>query len=153
MKNIKMGRFRLEVKVNKVLVFIDDGAINQNGDVYPTGSIKVAKNPTPIFFNFNETFKIGEGELLRDSSNTSRIFANLTLRPKTKKDAEKLLDKFSGMFPAVRGILIPDENDKKKVGGLEIQSIGICDNPNADPRIQPILKDNMEIIEEDEKTE
>jgi hypothetical protein len=137
----------MKVTVNKKVVFIDDGSVNANQNVYKIGNIKLNKNPLPIFYDFDPKFKIGDGFVTRDKDHPENIYVEMALKPKTKKDAEKILDKFSGMFPAIKGVLLPDEANKRKVGGLEILAISICSQPNSDPRIQPILKDDMAIVE------
>ena len=140
----------MKIKIKKTLVFIDDGSINKNGNVYPLGSIKMAKNPVLVHYNFNPDFPIGEGTITRDDKEPHKVYAEIKLYPKTITDVEKVMDNFSGMFPSIKGVLIPDEKDKRKIGGLEIHSIGICDKPNIDERIQPILKKDMEVIEDKE---
>ena len=138
----------MKVKIKKVLVFIDDGTLNNNANVYRTGNIKLNKNPLPIFYNFNPKFKIGDGYVTRDKDHPEYIYTEMILHPKTKIDAEKILDSFSGTFPAIRGVLLPDKENKHKIDGFEIDSISICTQPNTDPRIQPILKTDMELIED-----
>ena len=138
----------MKVKIKKKLVFIDDGAVNDNANVYKIGNIKLQKNPLPILYNFNPKFVIGEGFITRDKDNIQNIYADMILKPKTMEDAEKVLNYFTGVFPAIKGVLLPDEQNKKKVSGLEIQMISLCTQPNSDPRVQPILKDDMEIIED-----
>lgn len=138
----------MKVSVSRKLIFIDDGSLNANDNVYPAGSVKLNKNPLPVFYNFDPKFKIGDGYITRDKDQNDHIHVDMKLYPKTQRDAEKVLQHFSGTFPAIRGVLLPDEKDKKKIGGLEIQSIGLCTQPNSDPKIQPILLTDLSIIEE-----
>lgn len=144
----------MKIIIKKVLVFIDDGTINGNDNIYRIGNIKIKNNPLPIFYNFDPAFPIGKSFLTRDKDNPGRIYAEIHLLPKTNEDAEKVIKHFSGAFPAIKGILLADENNKKKVDGFEIQSLGICTEPNSDDRIQPILEKDMELIEDvkDEET-
>lgn len=138
----------MKIKIMKTLVFIDDGMMSSNRDVYPIGNLEIAKNSIPVHYNFKPDFIIGEGILSRSDEEPHKIYVEISLYLKKQADAEKIMNNFSGMFPAISGVLIPDKKDKRKVGGLKIHSIGICDKPNVDERIQPILRKDMEIIEE-----
>ena len=143
----------MKITIKKVLVFIDDGTINGNNDIYRIGNIKIKNNPLPIFYNFDPAFPIGKSFLTRDKDNPGRIYAEIHLLPKSNEDAEKVIKHFSGAFPAIKGILLADENNKKKVDGFEIQSLGICTEPNSDDRIQPILEKDMELVENEKDEE
>lgn len=139
----------MQVKINKCLIFIDNGNINKNGRIYPPGRIKLSHNPLPVTYNFKEP-KIGDVIISRDSENRDEIYGDFFLYPKTKDDAKKLIEKFIGTFPAIKGMINTKDKKSKEVDNLELLGVSICTGPNNDPRIQPILRHNMIIVEEEQ---
>ena len=140
----------MKIQIKKKLVFIDDGAVNGKQDVYPVGEIKFSKEPILVQYNFDPKFPVGKGTLVKGEKASHEIYADITLYPRSTTDIDKVLDNFTGLFPSIRGCLFPDKDNKKKVGGLEIQSIGLCNKSNSDIRIQPLLKKDLEIINDKE---
>lgn len=111
----------------KMKVLNLDGVPDGKGDTYTKDSVVLLPRAIPVTRNFEfHNSPLGEAIL---SLEDNALYAEVVLFSGVKKSFT--------VVPAVGGVVL--EREGGYIKKIQITSIGLCDEPNQDPRIQAVI--------------
>lgn len=111
------------MKIENIVVLIADGVPDSTGESCKIEAVKLPDQPVTVLLNFDISRPVGTATLRKDGNN---VVADLDL----------LMPHDGFTIPSIGG----SYTFKRDSGecGMEINQVGLCNNPNLDPRITPI---------------